>query len=148
MAEEQLVLFRLGVEEYGIPISQVREIIQYKGATRLPRTPEFMEGIINLRGKIIAVIELAKRFGLVGGGIDSDRRAVIIEAQGQEIGVIVDEVTEVMRLQDNAIEIASTMTVSNDYIRGIGKHGDRLLILLDVDKLFASEEIEKLKMVK
>jgi len=77
----------------------------------------------------------------------SDRRAVIMETGGQEIGVIVDAVTEVIRLQDTAIEIAPTMTVSNDYIRGIGKNGDRLLILLDVEKLFGSKEIEELKMV-
>ena len=146
MAEEQLVLFRLGTEEYGICISQVREIIQYKSATRLPRTPEFMEGIITLRGKVIAVIELAKRFGLAGrGGLD--RRVVIIETGGQEIGIIVDEVTEVMRLQENAIEMTATIMVSNAYIRGIGKYGDRLLILLDVDKLFGSKEIEELKTV-
>jgi len=146
MAEEQLVLFRLGTEEYGIPISQVREIIQYEGATPLPRIPEFMEGIINLRGKVIAVIELAKRFGIASCDA-SDRRAVIVETGGQEIGVIVDEVTGVMTLEDNAIEVASTMTVSNNYIRGLGKDGNRLLILLDVDKLFGSKEMEELKRV-
>ena len=146
MAEEQLVLFRLGAEEYGIPISQVREIIQYRGATRLPQTPEFIEGIINLRGKVIAVIELAKRFGIAAHE-GSDRRAIIIETEGQEIGVIVDAVTEVITLQDAAIETAPSMTDSSDYIRGIGKNGDRLLILLEVDKLFGSKEVEELKMV-
>lgn len=146
MAEQQMVLFLLGAEEYGIPISQVKEIIQYKGATRLPQTPDFMEGVINLRGKVIPVIELAKKFGLVTSE-GSDRRAIIIETAGQEIGVIVDEVTEVVRLQDSAIEAAPTMTASNDYIRGIGKDGNRLLILLDVEKLFGSKEIEELKMV-
>ena len=146
MAEQQMVLFRIGAEEYGIPISQVKEIIQYKGATRLPQTPDFMEGVINLRGKVIPVIELAKKFGLEASG-GTDRRAVIIETGGQEIGVIVDEVTEVIRLQDSAIESAPTMTASNDYIRGIGKDGNRLLILLEVEKLFCSSEIEELKMV-
>jgi len=92
------------------------------------------------------VIELAKKFGIATKE-GSDRRAVIIETEGQEVGVIVDVVTEVIRLQDTAIEIAPTMTVSNNYIRGIGKIGDRLLILLDVDKLFGSTEIEELKMV-
>lgn len=146
MSEQQMVLFRLGAEEYGISISQVKEIIQYNGATRLPQTSDFMEGIINLRGNVIPVIELAKKFGLAASG-SSDRRAVIIGAEGQEIGVIVDEVTEVIRLQDTAIEPAPTMTVSNDYIRGIGKEGNRLLILLDVEKLFGTQEIEELKMV-
>ena len=146
MAEQQLVVFRLGAEEYGIPISQVKEIIQYKGATRLPQTPDFMEGVINLRGKVIPVIELAKKFGLADSS-GADRRAVIIETDGQEIGVIVDEVTEVIRLQDSAIEPAPTMMASNDYIRGIGKDDNRLLILLEVEKLFGSKEMEELKMV-
>lgn len=146
MAEQQMVLFRLGSEEYGVPISQVKEIIQYKGATRLPQTPDFMEGVINLRGKVIPVIELVKKLGLAAiGGLD--RRAVIIETEGQEIGVIVDEVTGVLRLQDGVIEPAPTMTASNDYIRGIGKDGNRLLILLDVEKLFGTTELEELKVV-
>ena len=146
MAEQQMVLFRLGADEYGIPISQVKEIIQYRGATKMPQTPDSMEGVINLRGKVIPVIELTKRFGLVAS-VSSDKRAIIIETEGQKIGVVVDEVTEVIRLQDTAIEPAPTMTMSNDYIRGIGKNDDRLLILLDVDKLFGSKEIEELKMV-
>ena len=112
----------------------------------MPQTPDSMEGVINLRGKVIPVIELTKRFGLVAS-VSSDKRAIIIETEGQEIGVVVDEVTEVIRLQDTAIEPAPTMTMSNDYIRGIGKNDDRLLILLDVDKLFGSKEIEELKMV-
>lgn len=144
MAEQQMVLFRLGAEEYGIPISQVKEIIQYKGATRLPQTPDFMEGVINLRGKVIPVIELAKKFGLASSG-GTDRRAVIIETEGQEIGVIVDEVTEVIRLQDSAIEPAPTMTASNDFIRGIGKQNERLLILLELVNIFKQGELEMIK---
>lgn len=146
MEEQQMVLFRLGEEEYGLPISQVKEIIQYKGATKLPQTPDFMEGVINLRGKVIPVIELAKKFGIAASG-SSDRRAVIIETEGQEIGVIVDEVTEVIRLPDTAIEHAPTATSSNDYVRGIGKDDNRLLILLDVEKLFGSKEVEELKQI-
>lgn len=144
MAEQQIVLFRLAAEEYGISISQVKEIIQYKGATRLPQTPISMEGVINLRGKVIPVIDLAKRFGL-SPSEGADKRAIIIETAEQEIGLVVNEVTEVIRLQDSAIEPAPTMTASTDYIRGIGQSGDRLLILLDVDKLFGSNEIEELK---
>lgn len=146
MAEQQIVLFRLAAEEYGISISQVKEIIQYKGATRLPQTPNSMEGIINLRGKVIPVIELAKRFGLPPSD-GSDKRAIIIETADQEIGLVVNEVTEVIRLQDSAIEPAPAMIASTDYILGIGQSGDRLLILLDVDKLFGSNEIEELKNV-
>lgn len=145
MAEEQLVLFSLGNEEYAISITQVKEIIQYKGVTKLPNTPAHMEGIITLRGKIIPVVNLALRLELAITKTE-EQQAVIIETAGREIGIVVDEVTEVIRLQDNAIEPPPTAT-GNRYIRGIGKTGNRLLILLDVDKLFDAEELQDLKEV-
>lgn len=143
MAEEQLVLFSLGNEEYAISITQVKEIIQYKEATKLPNTPAYMDGIISLRGKIIPVIDLALRLELAAAKVE-DKRALIIEASGREIGIVVDEVTEVIRLQDSAIDPPPTAT-TNGYIRGIGKDGSRLLILLDVDKLFSEDEIQELQ---
>ncbi|MDR3560836.1 MAG: chemotaxis protein CheW [Negativicutes bacterium] len=148
MAEEQLVLFRLGNEEYAIPITQVKEIIQFKEATKLPSTPVYMEGIISLRGKIIPVVDLAMRLELAAVK-NADKRALIIETADREIGIVVDEVTEVIRLQDSAIELApaGTGNEQNSYIRGIGKEGNRLLILLDVDKLFSDEEMQEMKKV-
>jgi purine-binding chemotaxis protein CheW len=145
MAEEQLVLFRLGQEEYAISITQVKEIIQYKGATRLPNAPEYIEGIISLRGKIIPVVDLGKQLALATPGIN-DKRALIVETAGREIGIVVDEVTEVIRLQDSAIAPLPTAT-ANRYIRGVGKEGTRLLILLDVDKLFDEGEMQELKKI-
>jgi purine-binding chemotaxis protein CheW len=145
MAEEQLVLFRLGNEEYAISITQVKEIIQYKDATKLPNTPEYMEGIITLRGKVIPVVNLALRLELTTSK-ESDRRVLIVETAGREIGIVVDDVTEVIRLQESAIEPPPTAT-ANGYIRGIGKEENRLLILLDVDKLFGEEEMQELKKV-
>ncbi|MDR3561440.1 MAG: chemotaxis protein CheW [Negativicutes bacterium] len=139
MAEEQLVLFSLGKEEYAVSITQVKEIIQYKGATTLPNTPEYMAGIITLRGKIIPVIHLALRLELETLK-NTDQRVLILEVAGREIGIVVDEVTEVIHLQDSAIEQPPEAS-ANGYIRGIGKEGNRLLILLDVDKLFAKEEL-------
>ena len=143
MAEEQLVLFSLGQEEYGVSITQVKEIILYKEATRLPDTPVYMEGIISLRGKIIPVVDLARRLELTSAK-NKDRRALVIETAGREIGIVVDEVTEVIRLSDSAIDPLPTVT-GNGYIRGIGKAGNRLLILLDVDKLFSEDEMLELK---
>ncbi|MDF2500502.1 MAG: cheW2 [Anaerosporomusa subterranea] len=140
MSEEQLVVFRLGNEEYGIAISQVREIIQYRNATKLPNTPEFMEGIISLRGKVIPVIELAKRFGL-SADTGKDKRAIIIEVAGQDIGIIVTEVTEVLRLSGEQIEAVPAMTAVNECVRGIGKDANRLLILLDLGNLLRADEI-------
>jgi purine-binding chemotaxis protein CheW len=145
MAEEQLVLFSLGNEEYAISIIQVKEIIQYKGVTKLPNTPECMEGVITLRGKIIPVIDLARRLELATA-MGNDKRVLIIETTGREIGIVVDEVTEVIRLQDSAIE-PPPMSTGNDYVRGIGKEGNRLLILLDVDKLFGEGEMQELQKV-
>ena len=140
MAEEQLVVFRLGQEEYAVSIAQVKEILHYKGATKMPHTPAYMEGIITLRGKVIPVVELAMRFGLVASST-VERRVVIVEAAGQEVGIVVDEVTEVIRLQESAIEPVPAMSVRNDYVRGIGKDNGRLLILLDLAKLFREDEI-------
>jgi purine-binding chemotaxis protein CheW len=145
MAEEQLVVFRLGKEEYAVPIAQVKEIIHYKGATKMPNTPSYMEGIINLRGKVIPVVELAMRFG-IGAGNTVDRRVVIVETAGQEVGIIVDEVTEVIRLQETAIEPVPAMSASTDYVRGIGKDNDRLLIILDLAKLFRNDELEAISL--
>jgi purine-binding chemotaxis protein CheW len=145
MAEEQLVLFSIGNEEYGISITQVKEIIQYKCATQLPGTPEYIEGIITLRGKIIPVVNLALRLELSTTNID-DKRVLIIEAAGREIGIVVDKVTEVIRLAERAI-VQPPAATANKYIRGIGKEGKRLLILLDVDKLFGEEEMQELSNV-
>lgn len=144
MAEEQLVVFQLGKEEYAVPISQVKEIIRYNTATKLPNTPAYVEGIISLRGKIISIINLATRFNVETGSID-DRRAIIVEISGQDIGILVDEVTEVLRLKDSAIEPAPAMTsATSRYIRGIGKDNDRLLILLNLDYLLSAQEIEEI----
>lgn len=143
MTEEQLVLFSLGKEEYAISITQVKEIINYKDATKIPNTPEYMEGIITLRGKVIPVVNLALRLELATSKSD-DKRALIVETAGREIGIVVDEVTEVIRIQDSAIDLPPTPT-ANGYIRGIGKEGNRLLILLDVDKIFGEEEIQELQ---
>ena len=130
MAEQQVVVFHLGQEEYCLPIGQVREIIQYQGATKLPGAPGHFEGIINLRGKIIPVIDLAKKFQLAAAS--GERQALIVEVGDNSLGVIVDSVTEVIRLQDGAIEVPPAQAASaGSCVRGIGKTGERLLILLD-----------------
>jgi purine-binding chemotaxis protein CheW len=139
MSSEQLVVFRLASEEYAISIAQVKEIIRYSGATKLPNTPDHMEGIINLRGKVIPVLDLTKRLG-VKQEKAGDKQAVIINSLGMEVGVVVDEVTEVLLLEDSAIELAPTVTQMGEFLRGIGKQEERLMIILDMDKLFSEEE--------
>jgi purine-binding chemotaxis protein CheW len=140
VGSEQLVVFQLALEEYAIPISQVKEIIRYNGAAKMPNTPEYMDGIINLRGKVISVIDLIEKFALaVEKG--SDKQALIVEAAGQEVGLVVDSVTEVIRLEDNAIEAVNGIAQSSEFIRSIGKLGKRLLIILDLNKLFTHDEV-------
>lgn len=146
MAEEQLVLFRLGKEIYGISITQVKEIILYKEATKIPNTPSYMEGIISLRGKVIPVVSLAIKLEM-NEAKGTEKRALIVETGNKDVGILVDDVTEVIRLQESAIELPPT-TTSNKYVRGIGKVDDRLLILLDVDELFSEDDINDLQSVR
>lgn len=144
LASEQLVVFQLGSEEYALSITQVKEIIRYDGATKLPDTPDYLEGIINLRGKVIPVVDLANRFSLVRERT-SNVKAVIVETTGREVGLVVDEVTEVLRIDDADIETTQTICHAGDLFRGIGKLQERLLIVLDLDKLLSEEELEKMK---
>ena len=142
MVEEQVVVFHLGKEEYCVPIHQVREIIQYRGATKMPGTPAHFEGIINLRGKVIPVIDLAVKFEIAIK--DGERQALIIELGTQHLGIVVDTVSEVLRLPDAAVEAAPAQVMSQGaYIRGIGKSQDRLLILLELANLVDQEELIK-----
>jgi len=134
-AERQLVVFDLTSESYGVDIDAVREIIRMQAITRVPRTPDFVEGVINLRGKVIPVVDLRKRFRLSISEQSADNRIVVVDIGGQDIGVIVDAVTEVLRIFDDSIEppSAAITTTESDYLMGIAKVEDRLIILLDLE---------------
>ena len=139
--ELQLVTFRLASEEYGLPITKVQEINRLVPVTKLPQTPDFMEGIINLRGRIIPVIDLRKRFVMSISSHDDDTRIIIVEINGQVVGVTVDAVTEVIRLSTANIEPPpATVAVDSRYIDGVGKIDDRLIILLNVDNILTDQE--------
>ncbi len=141
-AEQQLVVFDLAAESYGVDINVVQSIIQMQEITRIPRTPEFVDGVINLRGKIIPVVDSRKRFGLAEGERNSDNRIVVASIGGQDIGMVVDAVSEVLRIPMDAIEPPSSLITSqdSDYIRGIAKVEDRLVILLDLERVFTDQE--------
>ncbi len=147
MSEEvQLVVFRLGNEEYGVEITQVREIIKMKEITRIPNAPDFVEGVINLRGQITTVTDLRKRLGTNGSDNNDQTRIIIVELDRSTIGMIVDSVSEVLRLGKNEID-STPEIVSNletKYIRGVGKLKDRLLILLDLNRILKPGEVEEL----
>ncbi len=143
---EQLVVFQLANEYYGVDIGAVNTIIRMQEVTEVPRTPDFVEGVINLRGSIIPVIDLRKRFGLPVGETTKATRIVVVEANSAMIGMIVDAVAETLRLPSDAIEPPSSVvaSVDSDYLRGIGKLQDRLVILLDLDKILSTSEQKSL----
>jgi len=140
--EQQLVSFDLATESYGVDIGAVREIIRLQEITNVPRTPEFVEGVINLRGKVIPVVDLRKRFGLPVGDQSAENRIVVVDIGGQDIGVIVDAVNEVLRIFNDSVEPPSSVitTADSDYLMGIAKVDDKLLILLDLESVLSAEE--------
>ncbi len=146
-AEEQLVVFGLTQELYGVDIGRVQEIIRMQTITEVPRAPEFVEGVINLRGGIIPVIDLRKRFGMSHDDHDKETRIVVVEMGGQRVGLVVDRVSEVLRVPTANIEPPSALvtTVESAYLRAIAKLEDRLIILLDLDRVLRMDEQELLQ---
>ncbi len=132
----QLVSFNLGNEEYAVDILKVQEINRMVEITTIPNAPSYVEGVINLRGKVIPVINLRKKFGFEIKEMDTHSRIIVVDV-GNTVGLIVDSVSEVLRLSSDTVEPPPRMTGngSADYILGIGKLQDRLLILLDIETL-------------
>ena len=144
--ELQLVIFRIADEEFGLDIAQVREIIRMQEITPMPKAPQFIEGVINLRGQVIAVMDLSKKLALQAGGRTDKSRIVVVEVGENVLGLIVDEVPEVLRIAENNIEPAPEVfesRVHSDFIRGVGKCEQRLIILLDVNKILSRDEAKK-----
>jgi purine-binding chemotaxis protein CheW len=140
--ETQLVVFRLGTEEFGVDISQVREIIRVGDITRRPGSPRYVDGVINLRGQVTTVVNLRNRLGLDGKAMDGNARIMILEVDKNVVGVIVDSVTEVKNLTASQIETlpdALSTTVSSKYIQGVGKLDERLLILVDLKQVIKDD---------
>lgn len=141
--EYQLVVFTIGNEEFGVEISQVREIVRLIQITYLPRAPVFVEGVVNLRGQILTVIDLAKRLGFSSHPRGEATRIIVVEVSGNTVGMIVDSVPEVLRLSSESIEDVPALVeteVPEHFISGVGKLKDRLLVLLDLDNILATEE--------
>ncbi|MEA3253832.1 MAG: chemotaxis protein CheW [Chloroflexota bacterium] len=138
----QLVSFRIGEEEFGIDILKVQEINRLVDITKVPRSPDFVEGVINLRGKVIPIIDLRKRFSMEMREYDKDTRIVVVDINNQVMGMIVDSVSEVLRLPADTIEPAPEIAVSVDseYIQGVAKLEDRILIFLDLSRIFSEQE--------
>ncbi len=142
ITERQLVVFDLNEEAYGVDIGAVREIIRMQEITRVPRAPKFIEGVINLRGKVIPVVDLRTRFSMPTADRTDERRIVVVDVVGQDIGMVVDAVTEVSRVSEASIEPPSTVitTDDSDYLTGIVKTDEKLIILLDIAKVISADE--------
>ncbi|MDB5325822.1 MAG: chemotaxis protein [Phycisphaerales bacterium] len=139
--------FALGPEEYGLEILKVREIIGYMDITAVPRTPSHVRGVINLRGQVISVTDLRRRFGMPG--IEKTEQTCIIvveitsEGRRMSMGIVVDRVSEVLNIPSNAIEDAPSFgtQLATDFICGMGKIGSNVKILLDIDKVLTAEQV-------
>lgn len=146
MSEKQYVVFKLGKEEYGIDIMNVKEIVPYQECVKVPNAPRFVEGIINYRSKVIPIICLKKRFYIDNTSIDSNTRIIVINLNEKQIGFIVDEASQTVRLDDADVDPTPEVVVGVDrkYITGVGKLDNRLIILIDLEKVLSDEEKEKI----
>ncbi len=142
----QWVTFQLEDETYGINVMQVREVLRYSEIAPVPGAPDYVLGIINLRGNVVTVIDTRSRFGLMPGEISDNTRIVIIEAEKQVIGILVDSVAEVVYLRSS--EIDSTPSVGTEesakFIQGVSNREGQLLILVDLNKLLSDEEWDEM----
>lgn len=132
----QLVTFTLKGEEYAVDILSVQEINRINDITKVPKSPHYVEGVINLRGRVMPAINLRKKFGFEEKAIDETSRVIIIDKEGIASGLIVDSVSEVLRIPSNIVEPPPiTSEMNSKYIKGIAKLANKLIILIDIDNL-------------
>lgn len=133
--EDQLVIFQLNDQQYALPIQETQEIIRMTNITKVPNTRHYVEGIINLRGSIVPVINLNKRLNLPVSEYGEDTRIIVVEHEGQKVGMIVDIVLEVGRFSENEIEPPSVAGDNVSYLKGVVKKGDQLWLLLNLGEV-------------
>ncbi len=139
----QVVGFRIGRETFGLPISIVREIVRVPDITSVPNAPDYIEGVINLRGRIIPVVDLRKRFGQRVGEPSKKNRVIVVELEGRSIGLIVNSASEVLKIPPSEIEAPHDVFQEGElnYITGVGKLKGRLVILLDLTRVLQRGEL-------
>lgn len=148
MTENQYVIFKLDQSEFGIDIMSVREIVPFEDSLPVPNTPKFVEGIINHRGTVIPIINLKKRFSLSNLELDKDTRIIIVTIEGKDVGFIVDEASQTIRLSSDEIDLAPSYIVNVDekYLEGVGKIDEkRLLIIINLKAILSYEEIKEIQ---
>jgi purine-binding chemotaxis protein CheW len=133
----------VGRETYGVPITSLHEIVRVPEITAVPDAPDYLEGVINLRGKIVSVVDLRKRFGQPSTGLDRRSRILVVAHRGRLAGMIVDSASEVLKIPESDIEAAPAMMQEGglDCVTGLGKYQGRLIILLDINKVLAAREL-------
>ncbi|MCZ7382979.1 MAG: chemotaxis protein CheW [Candidatus Methanoperedens sp.] len=142
--ELQLVVFNIGKEEFGVEITRVQEIIRMASITGIPQAPDYIRGIINLRGRIIVVLNLNVIMGMETKEQDENTRIIVANIDETVMGFIVDSVSEVIRLPEKSVEPAPAVIankIGTEYVRGVGKMEDRLLILLDLDRMLGGNQL-------
>jgi purine-binding chemotaxis protein CheW len=146
----KFLTFFLAEEEYGIAILKVHEIIGMMAITSVPRTPEFIRGVINLRGKVIPIVDLRLKFGMASQDQTSETCIIVVHVQGIEVGIVVDRVSEVLNIVGEDIEDAPSFgaDVNTDYILGMGKSQGKVKILLDIDRVLSGQEVVDLPTLK
>ena len=143
MSNTQVATFKLGAEEYAVNVAQVQEIVRLSTLTRVPHAPPYVEGVVNLRGRIVPVVDLARRFELPPRERTKATRVIIAAVGGRTVGMLVDAVTEVLRLPDEAVDAAPQLLqdgIRAEFVTGIGKLDGRLLIMLDLARVLSGEE--------
>jgi purine-binding chemotaxis protein CheW len=142
--ELHIVGFQVGRETYGVPITSLHEIVRVPDITAVPDAPDYLEGVINLRGKIVSVMDLRKRFGEKETGLKRQNRILVVEHAGRLAGLIVDSASEVLKIPSDAVEPAPAVFQEGglNCVTGLGKVGGRLVVLLDMSKLLAPASLQ------
>lgn len=143
----QMVGFNVGGEFFGAPIGAVKEIIRVPDITHVPDTPDFVEGVVNLRGKIVPVIDMRRRVGVPSTERNRNSRILVLELAGKIVGLIVDNASDILKIQEDAIEPPPDIvsSVGAEYVTGVGKLSNKLVVLLDLSKLLSSEEMRNME---
>ena len=150
-ASNQYLTFTLNEEHYAVPVGKVREVLEYTRITKLPRTADFMKGIINLRGAGVPVIDLRLKFGMDETSILKDTAIIVLDVQSRDgdvvVGALADAVHEVVEISADKVEPAPRFgtALSAEFIKGVGKREDGFVIILDIDRIFNSDEVEMLR---
>jgi purine-binding chemotaxis protein CheW len=144
--ELHLVGFRVGRETFGVPIHLVHEIVRVPEITAVPDAPEYIEGVINLRGKIVSIIDLRKRFGEKQLTSDRKNRVMVVEVEKKLVGLIVDSASEVLKIPQGEVDIPPNVFEEGDlnYVTGVGKLKGRLIILIDLNKILQRGELKRI----